>query len=138
MPEVSYEQADNLIRTKELNSALQDFIGNLHLEKWIMADPNFDSMFYDKKTGIPLNILELHDLFLKTYYPGGKPIERDKWLFEDRNRRANRFDPATLPIAMENGGHAFSGKINQDYVWWNMHLINSVCVALILSVTLEL
>ncbi len=89
-------------------------------EKWIMADPNFDSMFYDKKTGIPLNILELHDLFLKTYYPGGDPIERDKWSFEDRDRRANRIDPAALPIAMENGGHAFSGKINQDYTWWKV------------------
>ena len=89
-------------------------------QKWIMADPNFDSMFYDKKTGIPLNILELHDLFLKTYYPGGEPIDRDKWSFEDRDRRANRIDPATLPIAMENGGHAFSGKINQDYIWWKV------------------
>ncbi|MGV3685748.1 MAG: transglutaminase-like domain-containing protein [Daejeonella sp.] len=89
-------------------------------QKWIMADPNFDSMFYNKKTGIPLNILELHDLFLETYYPGGEPVDRDKWSFEDRDRRANRIDPATLPIAMENGGHAFSGKINQDYTWWKV------------------
>lgn len=33
MPEVSYEQADNLIRTKELNSALQDFIGTLPVKR---------------------------------------------------------------------------------------------------------
>jgi len=88
--------------------------------KWIMADPNFDTMFYDKKTGIPLNILELHDLFLKTYYPGGEVIDRDKWSFEDRDRRASRIDPNNLPIAMEAGGKAFSGKINQDYVWWKV------------------
>ena len=89
-------------------------------QKWIMADPNFDTMFYDKKTGIPLNILELHDLFLKTYYPGGEIIDRDKWSFADRDRRANRIDPNDLPIAMEAGGKAFSGKINKDYVWWKV------------------
>ncbi len=89
-------------------------------EKWIMADPNFDTMFYDKKTGIPLNILELHDLFLKTYYPGGEIIDRDKWSFEDRDRRANQIDPGSLPIAMDAGGNAFSGKIRRDYVWWKV------------------
>jgi len=89
-------------------------------QKWIMADPNFDTMFYDKKTGIPLNILELHDLFLKTYYPGGEIIDRDKWSFEDRDRRANRINPNDLPIAMEAGGKAFSGKITKDYVWWKV------------------
>jgi|GEM_PF-1330094 len=89
-------------------------------EKWIMADPNFDTMFYDKKTGIPLNVLELHNLFLKTYYPGGEIIDRDKWSFEDRDRRAKRINPNDLPIAMEAGGKAFSGKINKDYVWWKV------------------
>ncbi|HQS50255.1 MAG: hypothetical protein B7X86_10240 [Sphingobacteriales bacterium 17-39-43] len=89
-------------------------------QKWIMADPNFDTMFYDKKTGIPLNILELHNLFLKTYYPGGEIIDRDKWSFEDRDRRANRINPKDLPIAMEAGGKAFSGKITKDYVWWKV------------------
>jgi hypothetical protein len=87
-------------------------------EKWIMLDPNFDSMFYLKKDGIPLNILELHDLFLKTYYPGGEIIDRDKWSFEDRDMRANRFNPNDLPIAIDVGGNAFSGQINKDYVWW--------------------
>lgn len=89
-------------------------------EKWIMADPNFDTMFYDKKTGIPLNILELHNLFLTTYYPGGEIIDRDKWSFEDRDRRANQIDPNNLPIAMDAGGNAFSGKITEDYVWWKV------------------
>ena len=88
--------------------------------KWIMADPNFDTMFYDKKTGIPLNILELHNLFLKTYYPGGEIIDRDKWSFEDRDRRANLINPNNLPIAMDAGGNAFSGKITKDYVWWKV------------------
>jgi hypothetical protein len=87
-------------------------------EKWIMVDPNFDSMFYLKKDGIPLNILELHQVFLETYYPGKERVDRDSWSFEDRDRRAEKIDPETLPIRIEVGGNAYSGQINKDYVWW--------------------
>ena len=87
-------------------------------EKWIMLDPNFDSMFYLKKDGIPLNILELHQVFLETYYPGKEVVNRDSWSFEDRDRRAAKIDPETLPIRIEVGGNAYSGQINKDYVWW--------------------
>lgn len=87
-------------------------------EKWIMVDPNFDSMFYLKKDGIPLNILELHQVFLETYYPGKEVVNRDSWSFEDRDLRAARIDPETLPIRIEVGGNAYSGQINKDYVWW--------------------
>ena len=87
-------------------------------EKWIMVDPNFDSMFYLKKDGIPLNILELHQVFLETYYPEKERVDRDLWSFEDRDRRAEKINPETLPIRIEVGGNAFSGQINKDYVWW--------------------
>ncbi|SDM36202.1 Transglutaminase-like enzyme, putative cysteine protease [Daejeonella rubra] len=87
-------------------------------EKWIMVDPNFDSMFYGKQNGVPLNILELHQVFLETYYPGKELVDRDSWSFEDRDRRAEKIDPETLPIRMEVGGNAYSGQINKDYVWW--------------------
>jgi len=93
-------------------------IWSREFEKWIMVDPNFDSMFYDKKSGIPLNIRELHQVFLETYYPGKEVIDRDSWSFEDRDRRSEKIDPEKLPIQMEVGGNANSRKINKDYVWW--------------------
>ena len=90
------------------------------LEKWIMVDPNFDTMFYYRKNGIPLNVLELHRVFLDTYYPGKEVINRDTWSVEDRERRSGQINPESLPIAMEVGGHAYSGRINKDYVWWKI------------------
>jgi len=89
-------------------------------EKWIMVDPNFDTMFYNRKNGIPLNTLELHQLFLSTYYPNNEAIDRDKWSFEDRDLRAAKVNPDLLPIQMEVGGNAYSGKIRDDYVWWKV------------------
>ncbi len=89
-------------------------------EKWIMVDPNFDTMFYNRKTGIPQNTLELHQLFLSTYYPGHEIIDRDQWSFEDRDRRSEKVNPDLLPINMEVGGNAYSGKIREDYVWWKV------------------
>jgi hypothetical protein len=89
-------------------------------EKWIMLDPNFDTSFYDRKTGIPLNILELHHIFLDTYYPGKEVVNRDTWSVADRDRRSAQIKPELLPIGMEAGGRAYSGKIDKDYVWWKV------------------
>ena len=88
--------------------------------KWVMIDPNFDTSFCDRKTGIPLNVLELHRIFLSTYYPEGEPVNRDQWSVDDRNLRTANIHPEQLPIAIEVGGHAFSGKIDDDYVWWKV------------------
>ncbi|MEX2573185.1 MAG: transglutaminase-like domain-containing protein [Balneolaceae bacterium] len=88
--------------------------------KWIMIDANFDSMFVSQETGEPLNVLELHDIFLETYYPGGEIIDRDAWTYEERDRRSEPVDPETLPIRMQTDGHALSGQIGSDYVWWKV------------------
>lgn len=93
--------------------------------KWIMIDPNFDTMFYDRKNGIPLNGFELHKYFLKTYYPNNEVIDRDLWSFEDRDKRSDNINPELLPIAIEVGGNAYSGKIKDDYVWWKVSLEKS-------------
>jgi hypothetical protein len=88
------------------------------LEKWIMVDPNFDTTYYYRENGIPLSVLELHKVFLDTYYHGKEVVNRDTWTDEDRDRRSGQLNPESLPIAMEVGGHANSGRINKDYVWW--------------------
>lgn len=89
-------------------------------EKWIMMDAQFDAMFYERKTGIPCNALELHRVFLDTYYPGNESIDRDKWTIRDRDWRAEKIDPHTLPIQMEMGGNANGGRLNKDYTWWKV------------------
>lgn len=89
-------------------------------EKWIMMDAQFDAMFYNRQTRIPCSVLELHQVFLDTYYPGSEIINRDKWTIEDRNRRSENINPDSLPIAMELGGKAHSGQLGKDYVWWKV------------------
>lgn len=86
--------------------------------KWVMMDAQFDAHFYDKKSLVPLNALELHRVFLQTYYPGGEKINRDKWTIADRDRRAGRADTAAIPIKIEMGGNAHSGRLSKNYTWW--------------------
>jgi len=87
-------------------------------EKWIMIDAQFDAIFYNRKTGVPCSVLELHDIFLNTYYPGNEYIDRDRWTIQDRNYRSANIDPEQLPVAIELGGNAESGKLDKAYVWW--------------------
>lgn len=88
--------------------------------KWIMIDPQFDSMFVSRKIGEPINVLELHHIFLDTYYPGGEVVDRDTWTIEDRNRRSHAVDPENIPIRLEIGGNALSGRLGNDYIWWKV------------------
>ena len=90
--------------------------------KWIMIDGQFDNIYYDKKTKIPLSVLELHRVFLDTYYPGKEVLDRDGWNIQDRDRRSEKIDPSKLPIYMESGGHALSGHLDNNYVWWKVVL----------------
>ncbi|MEO6135506.1 MAG: transglutaminase-like domain-containing protein [Ginsengibacter sp.] len=90
--------------------------------KWVMIDAQFDNIYYDKKTKEPLSVLELHKVFLDTYFPGGESINRDAWSIQDRDRRSENIDPSKLPIYMESGGHALGGQISNNYVWWKVVL----------------
>ncbi|MEO8766575.1 MAG: transglutaminase-like domain-containing protein [Ginsengibacter sp.] len=90
--------------------------------KWVMIDGQFDNIYYDRKTKVPLSVLELHTVFLDTYYPGKEVIDRDAWNIQDRDRRSENIDPSKLPIYMESGGHALSNHIGKDYVWWKVVL----------------
>lgn len=38
--------------------------------KWIFLDANFDTYFVDRATGVPLNVLDMHRLFVREYFPG--------------------------------------------------------------------
>ncbi|MEX2585206.1 MAG: transglutaminase-like domain-containing protein, partial [Balneolaceae bacterium] len=89
-------------------------------EKWFMVDPNFDSIFVSKETGEPMSVLELHEVFLKTYYPDGEVVDRDAWSDEERDRRGAMADPDEIPIRFRTDGYALSGKIDNNYIWWRV------------------
>ncbi len=82
--------------------------------KWIVLDANFDTYFADKKTGIPLNTLELHNIFLETYYPG-EVIDRNDWSREDLVKRVQA-KGAPKSVVCITGGGANGGTIS-NYSW---------------------
>ncbi len=83
--------------------------------KWIVLDANFDTYFADKKTGVPLNTLELHNLFLATYYPN-EIIDRNNWSREDLVKRVqSKGEPPS--IVCVTGGGAKGGTI-REYDWY--------------------
>ena len=84
--------------------------------KWIFLDANFDTYFVDKATGKPMNVLEMHRMFLKEYFPG-ETIDRDRWSREDLAKRAQKRG-SVLPVVGMLGGCANSGKLTR-YEWWN-------------------
>ena len=83
--------------------------------KWILMDPNFDTYFADKVTGIPLNALELHQIFLEEYYPD-EAIDRDNW---SREEFVKRVESKGVPqsIVCNVGGGAKGGTL-KEYEWW--------------------
>lgn len=83
--------------------------------KWVLMDPNFDTYFISADTGIPLNLLELHEHFLDLYYPN-EIIDRNNWSRQDMVGRADKVGKPEHIIGIA-GGHAKSGEL-VDYEWW--------------------
>ena len=84
--------------------------------KWIMLDANFDTYFVDKVTGIPLNTLELHDLFVKECFPNSI-IDRDDWSREKLVRLAKE-KAHNIPVIGIVGGGANNNSL-KTYEWWS-------------------
>ena len=82
--------------------------------KWILMDPEYDTYFANKKSGVPLNTLELHNLFLEKYYPN-EAIDRDNWSREDFIKRVQS-NGAPQSIVCMVGGGAQGGKL-KEYKW---------------------
>jgi hypothetical protein len=84
--------------------------------KWIFLDANFDTYFADQATGVPMNVLEMHDFFLREYF-AGRVINRDSWSREDLAEMAGHAGKPSGVIGVL-GGNANSGTL-KSYEWWN-------------------
>jgi hypothetical protein len=84
--------------------------------KWIFLDANFDTYFTDRGSGLPLNVLDMHSMFVREYFPG-ETIDRDSWSRESLAARAKVLGDS-LPVAVVVGGHADGGRL-KTYEWWN-------------------
>ena len=85
------------------------------LKKWVYFDPSLDGTYYDAKTGVPLNMLEMHDDYLKMMYPDGK-VQGS--LDEDLQKaRRVALDWTKAPIAYKSDLWSY-GEKNQDPDLW--------------------
>ena len=67
-------------------------------------------------TGVPLNVLELHQFLLREYFPG-EAIDRDAWSREDLVRRTKAHGKPLSVIGVL-GGNARSRTL-KSYAWWD-------------------
>jgi hypothetical protein len=84
--------------------------------KWIFLDANFDTYFADGATGVPLNVLEMHDAFVRAFFPASA-INRDAWSRQDLASRAASLRDS-IPVVCVLGGNARGGTLS-TYEWWN-------------------
>jgi hypothetical protein len=85
------------------------------LKKWVWFDPSLDSVYLDAKTGTPLNMLEMHEVFLKHLYPNGAMLGS---LDEDQQKANNRaINWATFPMVCKTEGWSY-GEKNQPPDYW--------------------
>lgn len=69
--------------------------------KWIYLDPTLDTYYYDLKTGVPLNVLEMHQMLaekVKGIDTWDKPFAVDQW----------KEIVASLKIGLRQGNNSFS------------------------------
>src|SRR5690606_331251 len=60
-------------------------------------------------------VLELHNIFLKEYYPDSV-LNRDDWARENFVKKAEKIGK-NVPVICEIGGGANSGTL-KEYQWW--------------------
>lgn len=83
------------------------------LRKWVFFDPSLDTYYADPNTGVPLNLLEMHNRYLKTVL---RPEE-----VQTRGRRVNEDRLAALrgkhPVRCVSGNFCYGKPCQWDWEW---------------------
>jgi len=87
------------------------------LGKWVYFDPSLDHYYVDKTTREPLSILELHRVFVNTFFADGENLRMPMDLQRERVRKIGG---KNVPIDYVSGHYAY-GKPNPDYDWGWFH-----------------
>jgi hypothetical protein len=83
------------------------------LGKWVFFDPSLDTYYADQKTGEPLDLLEMHDLYLKTVLKPGEVQKEGRTVNEDRLRKLR----GKHPIRCVTGDYAYGKPAKWDWQW---------------------
>lgn len=85
--------------------------------KWVYMDASLDCHYFDKETGTPLNLLELHRVFVETFYREGETLLNvSPAEISARVRAVGKH----VPIDCVEGGFSY-GTPKASHAWWWEH-----------------
>lgn len=83
------------------------------LGKWVYFDPSLDTYYADPATGEPLNLLEMHERYLRTVFRPGEVQQRGRHVNEDRLRALR----GKHPVRCVTGDYAYGKPVQWDWEW---------------------
>lgn len=83
------------------------------LGKWVFFDPSLDTYYADPGTRVPLNLLEMHDLYLRTVLRPGELQQMGRTHNEDRLKLLR----GKHPILCVTGDYAYGRPTKWDWEW---------------------
>ena len=91
------------------------------LGKWVYFDPSLTSYYMDKKTKVPMSILETHDVICKSFIPDGKDMN---WFHQRRSAETYavmRKVGGKTPIRCRLGPWRYGAPMPRNYDWGWSH-----------------
>jgi hypothetical protein len=85
--------------------------------KWIYLDPSLDQYYADPKTGVPLSLLEMHRVFVNTFFKPGETLEKS---MDEQRKAIKAIGGKNAPIQCFDGGYHY-GRRTEDYDWGWLH-----------------
>jgi hypothetical protein len=83
------------------------------LGKWVFFDPSLDTYYADAKSGTPLNLLEMHRIYLRTVLREGEAQQRGRHVNEDRLKNLR----GKHPVKCVTGGICYGKPCTWDWEW---------------------
>ena len=83
------------------------------LGKWVFFDPSLDTYYADAKTNVPLNLFEMHNLYLKAVLRPGEAQQRGRHVNEDRLRALR----GKHPVKCITGNFCYGTSCAWDWEW---------------------
>jgi len=83
------------------------------LGKWVFFDPSLDTYYADPETGEPLNLLDMHERYLKTVWKPNEQQRRGRTVNEGRLTRLR----GKHPVKCVTGDYAYGKPTKWDWQW---------------------
>ena len=81
------------------------------LGKWVFMDPSLGAYYADRKTGAPLSLLEMHDIYVNFVLKSGEALQRG----EDVNLARVQSLRGRHPVKCVANGYAYGERQNWDW-----------------------